>query len=120
MDWTVIAVAVLTMLSGIAQIVASRTILPMMQATIAPETVYLFIIVSMLTSLFGAALLHGLLSRQRQTVVVFWASVQKVLGAAAVFVAALNDIIARSVLVAAGYDFLAGIFIFGYWITIRD
>jgi hypothetical protein len=77
-------------------------------------------VVSLLTSLFGAALLHALLSRPRQTAVVFWASVQKVLGAAAVLIAALNDIIARSALLAAGYDFLAGIFIFGYWIVIRD
>lgn len=120
MDWIILAIAVITMLSGIAQSVAPRAVLSMMQVTVSPETVYLFIVVSLLTSLFGAALLHALLSRQRQAVIIFWASVQKVLGAAAVFIAALNGIIARSALLAAGYDFLAGIFIFGYWIMIRD
>jgi hypothetical protein len=120
MDWAIIAIAMITMLSGIGQIAAPRAVLSMMQVTISPETVYLFVVVSLLTSLFGAALLHALLSRPRQTAVVFWASVQKVLGAAAVLIAALNDIIARSALLAAGYDFLAGIFIFGYWIVIRD
>ena len=120
MDWAVLAIAVITMLSGLVQIVAHRAVLSMMQVEISPQTVYLFIVVSLFTSLFGAALLHALLSRQRQTVIVFWASLQKVIGAAAVFVAALNGIIARSALLAAGYDFMAGIFIFGYWIIIRD
>jgi hypothetical protein len=120
MYWTAIAIAVITMLSGLAQTVAHRAVLSMMQVTIAPETVYLFIVVSLLTSLFGAALLHALLARQRQTVIVFWASVQKVLGAAALFIAALNGVIARSALLAAGYDFLAGSFIFGYWIITKD
>lgn len=120
MDWVALAIAVITILSGLAQIVAHRAVLSMLQVTISPETVYLFIVISLLTSLFGAALLHALLLRQRQTVIVFWASIQKVIGAAAVFGAALNGIIARSALLAAGYDFLAGIFIFGYWIIIRD
>jgi hypothetical protein len=113
-DWLLIAVAVITILSGLLQIIVPETILKSMGVNPIPEIVYFFRIVSLLTGLFGGALLHAALSDQLQTIVLLWASLQKILGAAAVLLAVLSGLLAAGALAAAGYDLIAGLFILWY------
>jgi hypothetical protein len=80
-----------------------------------PETTYLFILVSLLTALFGGALLHTSLTTRYEPTVLLWAGLQKLLGAAAVVLAVLNGLIASPTLLIAGYDSLAGLFVLWFY-----
>ncbi len=113
-DWLLIVIAIITILSGLMQIILPETVLNTMGISPASETIYFFRIVSLLTGLFGAALLHTALSNQPDPIILLWASLQKLLGAAAVVLAVLNGLLASGALAAAGYDFIAGLFILWY------
>jgi len=113
-SWLLIAVAIITIVSGLIQIILPETILNTMGLSPASETIYFFRIVSLLTVLFGGVLLHAALSGQEQPIILLWASLQKILGAAAVILAVLSGLLASGALAAAGYDFAAGLFILWY------
>jgi hypothetical protein len=113
-DWLLIAVAIITILSGLIQIIMPETILNTMGVSAARETIYFFRIVSLLAGLFGGALLHAALSGQDMPIILLWASLQKLLGAAAVILAVLSGLLASGALAAAGYDLIAGLFILWY------
>lgn len=113
-DWLLIAVAIITILSGLIQIIMPETILNTMGISPVSETIYFFRIVSLLTGLFGGGLLHAALFSQDMPVILLWASLQKLLGAAAVILAVLSGLLASGALAAAGYDFITGLFILWY------
>lgn len=114
-EWLVIAIAVITILSGVGQFVIPDAALTFMSVSVTGETVYLFRLVSLLTALFGGALLHTSLSGRYEPTVLLWASLQKLLGAAAVLLAVLSGLIASGTLLIAGYDFLAGLFVLWFF-----
>lgn len=113
-DWLLIAVAIITVLSGIIQIIMPETILVTMSIAPTGETIYFFRIVSLLTGVFGGALLHAALSNQDMAIILLWASLQKLLGSAAVILAVLSGVLTSGALAAAGYDLIAGLFILWY------
>lgn len=114
-EWLLIAIAVVTVLSGLVQLVTPDAALTFMGISTSDETVYLFRLVSLLTALFGGALLHTALTGRFERTVLVWAALQKVLSAAAVLLAFVGAILASGTLIVAGYDFLAGLFVFWFW-----
>jgi predicted phage tail protein len=114
-EWLLVAIAVITTVSGLLQLVAPDAALAIMDVTPASETVYFFRIVSLLTALFGGALLHTSWRRRYEATVLLWAGLQKVLGAAAVVLAVLSATLSGNTLLVAGYDFLAGLFVLWFW-----
>jgi hypothetical protein len=113
-DWLLIAAAVITLLSGLIQLIIPEIILNIMGVIPSAETIYFFRIVSLLTGLFGGAVLHSTFYPQSQAIILLWASLQKLLGAAAVILAVISGLLASGALAAAGYDFLAGLFMLWY------
>jgi hypothetical protein len=114
-EWLIIIVAVITLLSGMIQLVLPAPALTFMNLTASEETIYLFRLVSLLTALFGGALLQTSLSGTFELTVLLWSSLQKVLGAVVVLLAILNGLIASGTLLIASYDFLAGLFVFWFY-----
>jgi hypothetical protein len=114
-EWLLILIAVITVLSGIGQLLLPDAALALMNITPLPETRYLFRLVSLLTALFGGALLHTAFPGQYQSTVLLWAGLQKLLGAAAVLLAVLNGLIAAPTLLIAAYDALAGLTILWFY-----
>ena len=119
-EWIVIAIAVITLLSGLAQIIAPQTALSTLGIGSNPPVTLLFAIVSIFTALFGGALLHAMLTSESQPVIVLWAGLQKIAGSSAVAIGVLQGVVASTALLVAGYDFLAGLFVLWYWLRIRS
>jgi hypothetical protein len=114
-EWLVIMIAIITVVSGAVQLVLPETALTFMNIGISGETVYLFRLVSLLTALFGIALLHTALARSYEPILLLWASLQKLLGAAAVLFAVLSGLLASGASLVAGYDFLAGLYVLWFY-----
>lgn len=115
-DWLLILIAIITILSGLAQIILPETALSLTGISATAEAVYLFRLVSLLTLLFGGMLLHAMLSGQNRSVPLLWAGLQKVLSAAAVMLAVVSGLLpANNTLLVAGYDFVAGVFLLWHW-----
>ncbi len=119
-EWVVIAIAIITIVSGLAQMLAPGIALSAMGIGDTPETRLLFTIVSLFTALFGAALLHAMLVSGNRAVIALWAGLQKVCGSSAVLIGVLQSLVAPTALLVAGYDFLAGLFVLWYWLRIRS
>lgn len=119
-EWVLIAIAILTILSGVGQLLAPDAALTFMGVQASVETVYLFRLVSLLTALFGGALLHTAWTKQYETTVLLWSALQKILSAAAVLLAGFSGIIAGNTLLVAGYDLLAGLFVGWFWLKRRS
>jgi hypothetical protein len=114
-EWILVSIAVITIGSGLIQMVASDAALSIMGFGAAPENVYLFRLVSLLTALFGGALFHTAWTRRCEPTVLLWSGLQKVFGALAVLLAVLGGIIQGNTLLVAGYDFLAGLYVLWFW-----
>jgi hypothetical protein len=117
-EWLLLAIALITILSAFLQIVGTESALNFMGVSISAESIYLFRLVSLLTGLFGGALLHTLLSDAPEPVVLLWVGLQKVLSSLAVLLAVLNQLLTGTTLLVAGYDFLAGLFVLWYRLMI--
>ena len=114
-EWLLIAIAVITLLSGIGQLLLPDAALTFMGVNPLPESRYLFRLVSLLTALFGGVLLHTSFPGQYDSVVLLWAGLQKLFGAAAVLLAVLGGLIASQTLLIAGYDALAGVYVLWFY-----
>ncbi len=103
------AIAVITILTGAAQLLAGEFLLGLIAVGPAPRVgAHLFATVGMFMVLFGGALLHA----QRQTsalpVVLLWAALQKLLAAALVAWGVGRGAFVPLALAVAAFDFASG------------
>jgi hypothetical protein len=118
--WIVLAIAVLTVLSGVIQMLAPGFVLRVVSAQATPTSSHFFAIIGMFMFLFGGALCQALCSAVPQHAVFIWVGLQKVGAAVAVGLGVSNAIFSKLSLVVASFDLLSGILIFAYWLTIRS
>jgi len=111
----VLAIAVLTLLSGLVQLSVPGLLLNILGAESTPTSRHFFAIVGMFMFLFGGALWHALLSRPVQQVVVLWTALQKVGACTAVGLGVLNAIFSPLALLVASFDLFSAVVIFWYW-----
>lgn len=117
--WLLLGIAVVTIFSGLFQMVAAGFELRLLAAQATATSRHFFAIVGMFMVLFGAALLHALLSPTHHPIVVFWASLQKFGAFAAVGLGVLHHIFSPLALLVAGFDFCSGILGIWYWFQIK-
>jgi hypothetical protein len=117
--WVLVGIAVITIFSGLIQLIAPGFELRMLSAESTPTSRHFFAIVGMFMILFGAALLHALCSPTHHPIVVFWASLQKFGAFAAVGLGVLHHIFSPLALLVAGFDLCSGILGISYWVKIR-
>lgn len=118
--WALTAIAVITIFSGLVQVIAPGFELRMLSAESIPASRHFFGIVGMFMVLFGGALLHALCSPAHHPVVVLWASFQKFGAFAAVALGVLNHIFSPLALLVAGFDLGSGLLGIWYWRKIRQ
>ncbi len=118
--WTLVAIGIVTVSSGLMQVFAPGTVLHLVGAEATPTTRHFFAIVGMFMTLFGGLLLHALFSPAHHPAMVFWASLQKFGASLAVGVGVLHDIFSGLALLVAGFDFLSGLLVLWYWSRIRS
>jgi hypothetical protein len=111
----VTAISVITVVSGLAQVVRPAFVLALIGAETTPASQHFFAIVGMFMVLFGGALLHELASPARQPIVALWAGLQKLGASAAVGLGVAGAVFSPLALMVAGFDLLSGILIVWYW-----
>jgi hypothetical protein len=117
--WVLVAIAALTIFSGLVQIFAPGMELRLLSAEATPTSGHFFGIVGMFMVLFGGALLNALLSPVDHPMVVFWCSLQKFGASLAVGLGVLHQLLSPLALLVAGFDLGSGILGIWYWRNIK-
>ena len=112
--WLLLIIAVVTVISGIAQMVKPAFVLGLVSAGAAAESEHFFGIVGMFMMLFGGMLTQVLLSSQQPAVVLLWAGLQKLGASAAVALGVARHIFGPLALGISAFDLTSGILIFLY------
>jgi hypothetical protein len=115
----VAAIAAVTIVSGLAQMLAPRFVLCLIGGEITPASAHFFGIVGMFMLLFGGALLHEVLSSPAQPIVALWAALQKFGAVAGVVLGVARGIFSPLALAVSGFDLVSALIIFAYWSRIR-
>lgn len=109
------AIAIITMVSGAAQIPFGGQVLELLGAGSTPETRQLFGTVGMFMVVVGGLLLHTLLSASPSPEVVLWSGLQKAGAFGAVGIGVLNGVFAPIALLVAFFDLATAVLLFIYW-----
>ncbi|WP_245953745.1 hypothetical protein [Arthrobacter silvisoli] len=107
--------AVITALTGVAEIPFGGFILRLLGAEPTPLALQLFGTVGMFMIVVGGLLLHTLLKRDAAPEVIFWAGLQKAGAFAAVGIGVLNGVFAATALAVAIFDLATAVLCFVYW-----
>jgi hypothetical protein len=113
------AIAAITVVTGLAQILVPGFILGLLSAESTDTTRHLFATVGMFMVLFGGLFLQALLDRGEHPMVVLWASLQKVGASAAVAIGVAGGVFAGVALLVAGFDLLSGVLGLTLWNRVR-
>ncbi|GIK29761.1 MAG: hypothetical protein IT298_06405 [Chloroflexi bacterium] len=113
-EWLVVAIAVITILSGAVQFIVPGVALGAMSLEASNASVFLFRFLSVVTALFGAALLHTAWDKAYIPAVLLWAGLQKLAGTTLIVAAAVSGVVAVGALPVAIYDGLAGLYVLGF------
>ena len=110
-----LAIAVITIVSGMTQLVWPSRVLTFMAAEVTATSQHFFAIVGMFMVLFGALLWQGARAQSSQPAAIFWAGIQKFGAVLAVGLGVMNGIFSPLATLVAGFDLLSGIIIIAYW-----
>lgn len=119
LEWLVLAIAALTVFTGLVQIVNPGWVLGLLAAERTSTTEHFFAIVGMFMVIVGGLALHGLAGVARDHVIFLWASLQKFGASAAVGLGILHKLFSTLALLVAGFDLLSGVLFLLYWRSIR-
>lgn len=114
-----LAIAALTVLSGLVQLVRPSFVLGLIGAEATPVGAHAFGIVGMFMVLFGGLLWEGLAPRGPIPAALRWAGLQKLGAAAAVGLGVARGLFGPLALGVAGFDLLSGVLIFVYLLRAR-
>lgn len=111
----VIAISVITVISGLTQVFMPATVLKVIGADITESIRHLFGIVGMFMALFGGMLVHAIYSTHTSKVVVFWCALQKLGAFVAVSLGVINGLFSWMAMSVAVFDLFSGL-LFLYFI----
>lgn len=109
------AIALVTVLTGAAQLVLPVALLPLLAVMPTPAAAQLFATVGMFMLLFGGALLHAQRRTEALCVVLPWAALQKLGAAALVAWAVRHGVFAPQALAVAAFDGASALLFFDLW-----
>ena len=110
----VLAIAVLTLISGTIQAFAPGFILGLVHAAKGAEAEHFFAIIGMFMILFGAMLCHALIIGELNAPVMIWSGAQKVGASIAVGLGVYRGFFGQIAWIVALTDFLSAVLIFAY------
>jgi hypothetical protein len=117
--WLILAIAAITLITGLVQIVIPGFILSLVGANRDATSEQLFATIGMFMAIFGAMLIQALRSSSNQRIVIFWAAVQKFGASIAVFIGIQKHIYSGFAPLIATFDGISGCLIFWYWTRMR-
>jgi len=110
-----LAIAVLTILSGLLQIIAPAFVLRMVGVEITPTTSQLFATIGMFMLMFGGLMVHALYSVQQNNAAVLWAALQKLGASLAVFIGIYHQLFSPVAASVASFDLISFILLIVYY-----
>ena len=113
----VVVISVLTIISGLTQVVMPGFVLNVIGAEISDISKHLFGIVGMFMVLFGGLLLHTVYQTHTSRTAVFWCALQKLGAFVAVSLGVYNELFSWMAMGVAVFDLISGI-LFLYYIKI--
>lgn len=105
----VIAISFITIVSGLAQMIAPAFVLEIVGAETSPPAQHLFRTLGMFMAITGGLFLQSLLGHSQERSIPFWIGVQKLAAAALVSWGVYSGIFGTLALGVAGFDLLSGI-----------
>lgn len=113
----VVVISVLTMVSGLTQVIMPGFVLNVIGAEISDISKHLFGIVGMFMALFGGLMLHTVYQTHTSRTAVFWCAMQKLGAFVAVSLGVYNELFSWMAMGVAVFDLISGI-LFLYYIKI--
>ena len=111
----VLAIAVLTFVSGFLQMVAPNMVLSFVGGEISAANSHTFGIVGMFMLLFGGMVVHTIYEANTSKTIIFWAGLQKIGAAIAVSLAIYKGLFNGLAGLVAGFDLFSGILFLFFW-----
>jgi hypothetical protein len=111
----VIVISVVTILSGVVQLIAPAFVLKNVGIAATPVTDQLFATIAMFMILFGGVVIHGVYSAQKSSAIILWAAFQKLGAAIAVGIGIYHGIFNHMSGAVASFDFCSGILFLYYF-----
>ena len=115
----VAAIAALTVLSGLGQLLLPGTVLDLLGAESTATTRHFFAIVGMFMVVVGGVTLQALLVEPTPAFVVLWCAVQKLGAFLAVSVGVLRDLFSWVAMAVALFDLLTAVLATVLWLRLR-
>lgn len=113
----VVVISVLTIVSGLTQVIMPGFVLNVIGAEISDISKHLFGIVGMFMALFGGLMLHTVYQTHTSRTAVFWCALQKLGAFVAVSLGVYNELFSWMAMGVAVFDLISGI-LFLYYIKI--
>ena len=114
----VILISIITIFSGLAQVVMPGFVLELIGAEISPTNSHFFAIVGMFMALFGGLMLHTIYSTNTNSEAVLWCAFQKLGAFVAVTLGIFNGIFSPLASGVALFDLFSGL-LFLYYLKQR-
>jgi uncharacterized protein YjeT (DUF2065 family) len=118
--WSLFAIGVLTVLNGLAQLLAPSYVLSLVATEASPLSKHLVASLGMAVTLFGGMFLYALLDEQPQPIPILWTGLQKLATAIAVGIGVQHATYIAPVVAFALFDLFAGAMIIGYWYWVKQ
>ncbi|WP_417589892.1 patatin [Owenweeksia hongkongensis] len=116
----VVVISVLTVVSGLTQVVMPGFVLNVIGAEVTDISKHLFGIVGMFMALFGSLMLHTVYQTYTSRTAVFWCAMQKLGAFAAVSLGVYNELFSWMALGVAIFDLISGILFLYYIKTLKE
>lgn len=111
----VLAIAAITVASGLAQLVAPGFVLGLIGGSTTATTEHFFAIIGMFMAIVGGLVLHAELAADSRAVALLWGSLQKYGAAIAVALGVGRGLFGALALLVAGFDLVSGGLMTWHW-----
>ena len=116
----IVLISLITIFSGLAQVVMPRFVLDFIGAEITPISSHLFAIVGMFMVLFGGLMLHTIYSPRTSREAVLWCAFQKIGAFIAVSLGVINGLFGFLAISVALFDLFSGLLFLFYYKQWRE
>ncbi|KQU08050.1 hypothetical protein [Rhizobium sp. Leaf453] len=110
-----LAIAAITVLSGVTQMAAGGFVLSIIATDARPPVVHMFMTIGMFMVITGAMFLQSLWRRSEEPAIPLWIAVQKLAAAVLVTMGWMKGIFAPLALGVAAFDALTGLLALIFW-----
>jgi uncharacterized protein YjeT (DUF2065 family) len=110
-----LAIAIITIISGLLQVISPSFVLQMVGGAINPTTCQLFATIGMFMVMFGGLMVQAVYSEQQNGAAILWGGLQKIGASLAVFVAIFHHLFSPVAALVASFDFISFILLMIYY-----